>query len=225
MAFSIVGSTSQVIALGAGPENITLPGTPAEDDIVILVIACDTVVGASTIATTGYTAILNTADVLPGRRVAYKFMGATPDTVVAINQSGSRERACLVQVWRGVDTVDPIDVAWTEATGSSDSPDPPQISNATDALVFAVEMLDDDENVTVSTWPTNYTNQEEETGVGVGAISASCAMASREPGSTPENPSAYTLSDTDDWAAGTFSLNPAAAAGGIEILRRRREGC
>jgi hypothetical protein len=67
-------------------------------------------------------------------RVAYKFMGATPDTSTTFGPTGNAADAgCMgVYVFRGVDQTTPLDVAATTATGT-DSPaaNPPSITPVT----------------------------------------------------------------------------------------------
>jgi hypothetical protein len=67
-------------------------------------------------------------------RVAYKFMGGTPDTTITFGGTGSIDDAgaCLVLVFRGVDSDAPIDIVVQTATGiNTANHSPPTITPAT----------------------------------------------------------------------------------------------
>lgn len=74
--------------------------------------------------------------------VGYKFMGVSPDTTVTLTsgtQSSGNGGAIAIHVWRGVDTVLPLDVAATTATDTaSASANPPSITpSAAGAVILA----------------------------------------------------------------------------------------
>jgi hypothetical protein len=209
MAWSLVGATSAEITAGAGSQSITLPGTPAENDLVLVQVGGDVDCSGS-VTTSGYTAIQNSVNANPGRHVAYKVLGATPDSTVAVSRDAAIKKVAIVQVWRGVDTADVVDAAYSEATaGNSATHDPPSITAAANALVFALVFLDDDDT-TVSTWPSGYTNQIEDNAQGGANASCTIAMSSKESTGGTEDPSAYVMGTSDAGAAATFSFNLAA---------------
>jgi hypothetical protein len=212
MAWSKVGETSVVIAQGAGTQDITLPGSPATDDLVIIATASDSACD-NVITTSGYTNPQNDNDAIPGAHFGYKLMGATPDTIVTIDKSSSRIRRTLIQVWRGGDTASILGGAWDIASAASDSPNPPPITVSTNDLVIAVAFLDDDDT-TISVWPTGYTNQlEGNTGQASASVGATVAISSKEAtGDGTENPGAYTVVTSDNWKAGTISFSMGAGA-------------
>lgn len=66
-------------------------------------------------------------------RVAYKFMGATPDASTTFGPTGNSDDAgaMAVYVFRGVDPTTPLDVAVTTASNILSSADPPAITPLT----------------------------------------------------------------------------------------------
>jgi len=227
MSWTLVGSTSGVVPkTGDTTQNFALPGTPLEDDIVIIALSCD-----SSLETYGvtsgqsYTDIFRATTNVPGYNLAYKVMGVTPDSTVNM-QRAVDVTAYAIQVWRGVDTSNVLDVTTPAvATGTSDSPDSPSITTVTDgALIFSFAFLDDDD-ATVSVTPTGYSNMVEGNTALGGVSGATVAFASKELASFgADDPSAWTLSN-DQWVAATIALRPAATGSVnsvIPLLIRKR---
>ncbi len=95
---SVKGTVGQNITTGAGTEDITLPGTPAENDIVIVIVGCDLDINSDGGINSGegYTDIDRSPalEAQPAWHAAYKRMGSTPDTTVTIDQNASANRIC-----------------------------------------------------------------------------------------------------------------------------------
>lgn len=139
-------------------------------------------------------------------------VGSSVPTLVRFHKPDTNDGSVIIQAWRGVDkrVIDarPSD-AWTKAWNSSTF-DPPSVTTVTDgALVIAVVALDDDDT-TVSTWPTGYTNQvEENSGNASSGAGCTIAMSSKIVASAgAENPAAYTMSTSDDGWVCTVALQP-----------------
>lgn len=107
-----------------------------EDDIIIAILVCG---GASagdiSIVSSGYTAIFDDVQLGPAGYycnvlVAYKFMGATPDTGITFSGSGSTANAiCAVfQAYRNVNKTDTFPVIETDYLSTSARPLPPPIT-------------------------------------------------------------------------------------------------
>ena len=176
---TLVGSTTAVVASGNGDEDIALPSGIAEGDIVLVVAACDSSLNSVGINTAGYTNIEFTDSGSPGNQVAYKIMGASPDSVVNFLQYDGKTTAVVIQVWRGVDTDNPIDQTPELATGTSLDPDSPAYTPVTSgALVFSAGMLDDDVT-TLTSGPSGYTNVSYQTGSSSSGNNASAMLASK----------------------------------------------
>lgn len=210
MAFTKVGELAFTVAVGGGSENKTLPGTVLENDIVIVVLATDSAVGTAPITTAGYVNIFfDTGLANLGHQVAYKRMGSTPDSVVAISQDDLSIFAGLIQVWRGADTTTASDATPTSASAGAGMPDAPIITTVTDrALVFAIGLLDDDDAAASVTAPASYGDLlAGDTGQASTTVGATAMIASRvlvEAGLT--NPAAFGGTGSDLNVGITFAL-------------------
>lgn len=215
MAWTLEAETSFKIDSGdTTPTDHNLPGTPAEDDIVVIVLASDGN-GQGVLTEAGYTLDVE-ENVTPGFAVGHKVMGSTPDTVVELTGLANRAVTVLIQVWSGVDPSTPLDVAAVSASGSSGDPNPGSVTPVTDGcLIIACGGLDDDE-ASVSAAPSGYSNllsantSGESAGQGATAMMASKELAT----ATAEDPGAFTTSGDDEWRAATLALKPASAVSG-----------
>lgn len=221
MAWTKVGETTFNIQDDSANHDVTLPGPPAEGDIVIYATASDGAVSGG-VVTSGYTDLLTDhAATNPGRDCGYKVMGATPDTIVTFNQtSGNEYAAGIVQVWRGLDTTTPIDATPTTATGASGMPDGPSFTTVTNGALVIVIGVIDDINIAASVGaPSGYSNLLAHDNTSVPPDNACAMIASLEKATAgAENPGAFTAgASSDEWAAVTFALRPAAASSGAVL--------
>jgi hypothetical protein len=219
MAITKVAEGAFLVEEDGTTQNLTLPGTPLENDIVVVAFGNDNFVAGVTINTSDYVAIhsIGGGSGTPGRWIAYKRMGSTPDTVVNVDSEGA-DSAVVIQVWRGVDTTTALDATPTNTTGTSASADPPSITTVTNgALVFAVAIFDDDDAAATATAPSGYTNLiAGDTGNASTSVGATVMMASKTVATAgAEDPAAFGGTADDQWAAITFALRP--AAGGSTI--------
>lgn len=206
MAWSLIGTTSAIITAGAGNQTVTLPGSPLPGDLILVAVAAD-ISCQNSIATAGYQRPENATGANPGAHFGYKFIPQTsPDSSVLIVRNASILKACVVQVWRGgagAATAYP-----TPVIGTSTTPDPPAVVTVgADALVVALAFLDDDDS-TVTTYPTNYTNgQSGNTGQASATVGATVAIATRVIAAAgSENPGVFTMSSSDAWQAGSIAF-------------------
>lgn len=144
------GLTSQSAGAAAGTRSISLTGIPMQlNDMVI--VAYERTGTASKTATTiaGYTTIASlhsdnttpTTGIDSNLIVAYKFMGAVPDANLVIPTSGSttEAEAVVVQVWRGINTENPLDVdAITNTQPTTGIPNPYPITPNRPAAIIVV---------------------------------------------------------------------------------------
>lgn len=111
-------------------------------DLVIVTVSTGTAARQPALAITtpsGYTALTaqrTTATTYDTNvQTSYKRMGSTPDTTVTIPASGNNAdgQAYTIQVFRGVDDINPLDVTPTYATGSgtNSNPNPAAITPVT----------------------------------------------------------------------------------------------
>jgi hypothetical protein len=145
MALAYVGGT---VGTGTDPYNVSLNGTltgglatsPATDDIVVVFAATHgtaqrnpTVTGNNAGAYTGaHTALYSNDNWDTTLLAQYKVQGATPDTSLSVVGSSAANygSTCVVQVWRGVDTGNPIAGTPTTVSGAAQSSaamDPPAL--------------------------------------------------------------------------------------------------
>lgn len=218
VAWSQVGTAvTGYVGTGTGTESKNLPSGLQQNDIVIFAGASDSSMNSDGVATgQGWSDIYRDTNTSPGFQVCYKVMGETPDSTVTLNQNGTSRQAFVIQAWRGVDTSNVLDVAAvTLATDTSGDPDSPEITPATvGALIFAVGGVDDDDG-TVSTWPSGYSNGvESNTGQSSTSAGATIALCSKQWSSGADNPAAFAISSDDAWRAGTFALRPSFVADG-----------
>lgn len=216
MAISYVDSATNSAGDGADL-TITLP-TSLEDDIVIIALSvgytADVAIG---ITTSGYTKLTelyadDTIDI--NLAVAWKRMGATPDTsVVCTNDGGvATALAGIAYVIRGVDTTTAFDVTTTTDTGiDSGIPDPPSITPTTAGSFIVIVGASTVNDVTI-TVPTGYTNHVAVSGDD--QYDSRLAMASKAWTSGAEDPPPWTnwgTSTAHSWAAVTMALRPVGA--------------
>ncbi len=208
MAWSLVGSTSNYSSTQDGTETVTLPGTPQEGDIVVVVAASDQADGGTPvdISTSGYTKWL-TGNNFPRGVIGWKRLGASPDSSVAIERTNRAYNTCwAVQVWRGGDSSQP-DAALVTASGGSGDPNSPSITTTSDdALVLSFGLLDDD-SATLNNPPTGYSNAILQNANAAAGSSCTVMIASKEVATAgAENPGVWDTSHSDAWYAGTLAL-------------------
>lgn len=201
---------------------------PSANDIVIVVSGWGSAAdGDPGVTTTGYTEEYDlyandTRDA--NLSVAWKIMGATPDTSVDVSCIGNGNCTAVVHVWSGVDTTTPMDVAVpTGLTGINGArPDSPSITPVTaGAVVITAGLGTGDATPADFTAPSGYGNalsQANPSEFGAIAVIASIAWS----GSGAEDPGAWTGGESttsDSRAAGTLALRPAADGGAAVQIR------
>ena len=231
MAWNLEGTTNYKASGSSGStaEDFTLPGTPAEGDLVIVTIVADStmIYPAGNVNSSGWTLAFIPDSSSPSSQVWWKEMGATPDTVINIQQEGSSILNGCIQTWSGGSSGDMLDAAAVSASGSSEDggsdPDPAQITTDSDnALVFAIAFLDDD-NSSVNTWPTGYTNGESsDAGTAEANHSSSFVSSKIVTSAGAENPNVYELADDDGWHCCTISFTEGAGGGGSRTTKNTR---
>jgi hypothetical protein len=125
-----LSNTTSLTSLSGG-----LASSPAQDDLVLLWWGiADNSKGNVTIQinTAGYTTLYSIKandSVDTDFVVAYKFMGASPDTSVQFAATGSgTSNGLCVQVWRGVDTTSPIVTSNSTTSINGTLPNPPSVT-------------------------------------------------------------------------------------------------
>jgi len=195
--------------------------SPQSGDLIVVVTGTATTVLARAdvgVTTSGYTEVVDvfSDDTYEATMaVAYKVSDGT-ETTVAVLGSGasSRGAASVVQVWRGVDTVLPLDVLSTSATGqNSVIPNAPSITPITvGAIIVACGLGSSaNTNTTVLTTPSGMGNGINVNAAG-SATSCKTSIASVSWVSGAYDPAAWTGGGTDAatyaWCSATLALRP-----------------
>lgn len=196
-----------------------LSSAPVEGDFVIVYYGTSSVSNDSIgVTTAGYTEIteLYSSDVNDiNLSVSYKFMGATPDTLVTLsNTSGaSNSGAVVIHVWRNVNLASPLDVTSTTATGVNGVLcDPPAITPVTKGAVIvsggAGAHID-----SVQTFSSSNLSNFATVGGPNGIYDVTAGVGSAVWTSGAFDPAAFTFSGTNNtsnysWAAVTLALRP-----------------
>lgn len=215
-AAGFVGSSSNIIITFGGNLTGGLSSSASAGDIVVVYFG----VGAESDEVSnisGYTEIAQLAPVdtyVANLSVGYKFMGVTPDTTFTLiggTASSRNAGAVVVQVWRGVDTVLPLGVNSTTATGiNSVLCNPPAITPIAQGSVIVsggagahVDGTQTFSSSDLSGFLSVGANDDTDVTVGAGYLVWNSGSF---------NPAAFTFSGTsattNSWAAVTLALQP-----------------
>jgi hypothetical protein len=204
MAITFVGDTgtsSQSIKGDSG--TLKLPSGMQEDDICFITAHEDTMNLVT--LDTGWTTIYTSPDNSPGTRVAYKFMGATPDDHAHILGNKLFDYCAINFAFRGVDTTTPIDTGPAETTAATGDPDPGSLTTLTEGAARFVIGGQDDEEVAISP-PSGWTLMLSE----FSGSSAAVAYLLDTGGPNTIDPGVMSSSGSDDVRALHYALKPAA---------------
>lgn len=224
-AGALSGNTA--LALNAGLTGGTRSAVQ-QGDLVIAVLASAATVNATLSITSGY--ILageelysNGSSFDTNLRVAYKFMGTTPDTSATFGPSGSSTggKVTAVFVFSGVDPATPLDAAVVTATGTGQNyPNPGPITPVTGgAVILSVGAMSEGNgsaslvnNGQYSTF--SYVSGDDDNDIHLGlGIKTDWAGGIFDPaafsGSGAEN--------SGSWSALTIALRPAIPSGSVKV--------
>lgn len=219
MAITIVGTPQSGTNSNGGDVTLTFDGTPAQNDVVVVIGGNGDNDGAGAIgpSTAGYTqqALRYDANESFSYGVWTKVLGASPDATVVCQGSTDIAEATvyLSYVLRGVDTTTPMDATPTEFDdGTTTTPDPPSITTVTD-LAWVIAIAAHGWQDAPTGYPSGYINT-----VGAGALDSrrmGIGAATKEV--TPagaENPGTFTLSGSRDAYSMTVAMRPSGGGGG-----------
>ncbi len=219
-AITFVNQAEVRVLAGTGTQACTLPASMLEDDLLLVALANDfdlTVTPDGIASGQSYINVDKPSAANPGLEIAYKFMGATPDTVLTIEKHGTSRTACVTNAWRGVCLINPFDVVgFTSASSGNGDPDSPSITTLTDtAVVLSVGMQDDDGTVVLNAGPSGYSNAiNGDTDDSVGANVSVAWVEKTTKGA--EDPGTWDLDTADAWRAYSIALCPADKTGAGE---------
>jgi hypothetical protein len=213
--------------------NGTLTGgiasSPAQNDIVVVITGFVGVAdGNPGVVTSGYAELADlyandTRDA--NLSVAWKLMGASPDTQVEVNGSGSADygSGTVVHVWRGVNTSTPFDETAVTATAiNSATADAPAIVPVTSkAAVLSCALATGGTSQTTLTAPSGMGNLVAYKGDGTLAdVTVAVASYTWTLGTGTYNPGAFggaVSTTSDSWATVTLVLRPLDSTGPLAV--------
>jgi type II secretory pathway pseudopilin PulG len=226
MAISRIGGASNT-AINAQSVTVTLPGSMAVDDLILLAWSCgddDFTEPTLAMTTSGYTELTTSTLSADGGTtgdgnlaIFYKFHnGSDTEAVTAASGTGNdSSNAVALQVFRGVATVaqgGPLEIAIQTATGTSGGdPNPPQVSGfdeSTAVVVIAGAMSTAAAPGMAA--PTGYTTNAVIANAATETFRAGVALAYREDPGDPEDPGIFEDVVTGGaWCAATLVLKEA----------------
>jgi hypothetical protein len=218
-AFSHQSTTTQVVSLTDVLDVGGLPLTLQQNDLVIITYAyAGPNVSAASMTPAGYTAAhvdlwaddSNDTNLL----VSYKFMGSTPDTTVSIPaHANSFCVAGLITVLRGINTITPLDVAATVATGANSGlPNPPAITPVTPGALITCHGSSMGNGAANFVAPAGLSNFRTtfRTTAGLGNLSVGSGFATWASGAFDvANFTGGFNAGTSSWCAATIAWRPA----------------
>ena len=221
MAITRVGETENS-AINDGDITLDLTGISLLENDIVVIMAYG---GASAPAMTtgGYDETTSGLGLL-----AWKRMGASPDSSAVVNITGAsleNASAAVAIAFRGVDATTAMDATITSATGSSTNPDSPSITTVTDgaAVISAFGSSVNDPSVTA---PSGYGDQVNNTSIDTVSAAAGMAWLTKATAGA-ENPASWTDVSDASWSAFTVALRPVTvppaynAKGRLAILGAR----
>ncbi len=225
MAISRIGGASAQ-AINAGAVTVTLPGSMAVDDLILLAWSCgddDFTQPTLAMTTGGYTELTTTTLSADGGTagdgnlaVFYKFHNGTDTTAVtAASGTGTdSSNAVAVQVFRGVATVadgGPLEIGIQVASNTTGGdPDPPQVSGFDESTaVVVIAGASSGASAGAYSAPTNYATLMVQQDAATETFRAGVGLAYREDPADPEDPGVFNGAHTGAWCAATMVLKEA----------------
>lgn len=215
MAFpTVVTSTTSSESTDTTSHTVDMPASVASGDLLIAGVAVD---GSNTITwPTGWTLIKTVDEGEVTHSTSYRKSDGTEGASIEVESSTSQGSTHFC--YRITGNEDPGTQApevSTGATGSNNTPDPDVVTvgDARDYMFIAT--MGSDRSRTITTYPTNYADNNITLQGGTGA--ATIGAATRELNTaTDENPGTYLLSGSEQWGAMTITVWPSAAVSTIK---------
>ena len=212
MAFPTVLSTGySEQTSNTATHTVTLPATFYADSLLLLFISMD---GNRTISDmpTGWVELFNVNGGGPGRGIVYYLIAVGTETSFTYTSSGNEQstnRVFAIGDWHGT-TVPEVSA---DASGTDTAPDSASVTpswGAEDTMWFA--FFGSGASTTVSGFPTDFAD-DQYSGATAGPGGITYGVASRSTNATSQDPAAFTIADSDDWAAATVAVRTGSAGG------------
>jgi hypothetical protein len=219
MAFPqvVTENTSEEEAADVTTHTVTLPASLVSGNLIVIAVAMDGNPGTVTPPTGFGNVITSVGDGVNAAFLAVWSKISNGSEGASITFASSAGQRSAHKSWQisGHDAAQaPEGTAIGSAGSASASPDPPNetpTGGAKDYLWLAVASKDTGDS-TFSAFPTNYTNTGEVSQGGFAAAGCCIGWGRRELNAASENPSAFTIGESEEWVAGTVAIHPGAAA-------------
>ena len=220
MAFPQVADTnSSTGGSNTTSHTVDLPANIVAGNLLLILMATDGNPGISFPA--GWNEIKELPSATNGSTIAVAWREADGEegaSITVTTGSGEQSTHYSYRITGAIDPdTQPPEVSTGVSSGSNTNPNPDELiptGGAKDYLWFAFEGCDG-ENV-ASGFPTNYGNTQSQT-AGTGGGECSMGVARRELNAISEDPGAFTIPNSQDWAACTVGIHPEAAVGGTNL--------
>jgi len=207
MAFPVVESvTPSVFSIAATSHLVAMPAVVLVGELLVTEFVNP---GDATVTTpAGWTQLHATANGTTARLGSYYRIAGALDGGATFDFVTSASKRAVAHVYRvsGWHGTTPPEVG-TAATGSSTTPDPPTLTpswGAADTLWLAV--AGSAGAVTVTTYPTSYTDGVDDNTTGANSVMVGSAR--RQLNGTSDDPGTFTVSATGNWVAQTVAIRP-----------------
>jgi len=189
--------------------TITMSSAVAVGDLILLAVCSDGSATQSWAHDQGFTDVVDSVSGTGARLVIKAIkVGGTFDTTVVITFSASeRFSYTLVKIDVGDWSGNLSDIESTVNTGTGTSADPPSLNpswGATPTMYLAIAGHDDSSD-SFTTWSTDYQYAAEATQGGTGA-NTGILTALKRTSATSDDPSAFTISASEEWIAATIAV-------------------
>lgn len=222
MAFPVVAATNtSTQATNSTSHTVNLPTGISAGHLLLIFFAQDNS-GGGTASASGWTELFNEVDNQSNTRITvfYRFATGSEGSTVTVTTTVTEQSSHASLRITGAHASEVPANAHLAAPGSSVNPNPPSLNPANwdveDTLWIATCIWDNSVGVTGSAYPTNYSgsqitvNPTSSTGVGL-------MLATRDLAAASEDPGTFTISASEQWAAATVAVRP-AAGGSVTLI-------
>jgi len=213
MAFPVVESSNTTADTSGNAVTVNMPSGIVAGDLLLVFVAHDTSADITETGGNGWTRIVNSANGTAVQAAVFAKIAAGSDAC-ALSDNADNQDTAVVSVrisGHGISDVSTDITLGTAATGSDDSPNPPDCNPgvAKDYLWLEFFAADDDDDT--ATYESADYLQVAQIQSANSTSSCLCAVARRALNASSENPGVMAMADTEEWVAQTLAIPPVAA--------------
>jgi len=220
MAFPTVAGVGRGGSANLAVDNIDIvfDAVPDSGDLLVILLGVDGLLTAT--FPDGYTAFPGMPEVSSTFTLNMVYRVCDGSEAASINVTFSGSDQATYQAYRITGHAGTAPTGCTPAAAATDSPDPPLCDPGSSAerLWLAVFGLNNSV-ITVSSYPSNYTN-----GITDASSGARVGSARRELEASSEDPGVFTLSASQSWVSYTVGIAATGGGGGGEVFLENRHG-